>query len=229
VLLDFDGSLAEIVARPELAAPVEGAREALGALARRYRVVAVVTGRRSEEVSGLLDVPGVRLLGVYGLEGETHPSVTPSLLERIRVAATVVPAAWAEDKGATVAVHFRQAPGPLAAREALLGVLGPIAEAAGLELVEGKMVVELMPVDRPRKGGAVRRLVDELDLRGVLFAGDDVADVEAYEELDRLEERGVVGVRVAVRGPETPDALLQAADVVVEGPSGLVELLRRLC
>jgi trehalose 6-phosphate phosphatase len=95
-------------------------------------------------------------------------------------------------------------------------------------LIEGKMVVELTPVDRPRKGGAVRRLADELDLGGVLFAGDDVADLEAYEELDRLEERGVVAVRVAVRGPETPDALLQAADVVVEGPSGLVELLRRL-
>lgn len=187
-----------------------------------------MTGRRSEEVSGLLDVPGVRLLGVYGLEGETHPAVTPSLLERIRAAATVVPAAWAEDKGATVAVHFRQAPDPLAAREALLGVLAPIAEAAGLELVEGKMVVELMPVDRPRKGGAVRRLAEELELRGVLFAGDDVADLEAYEELDRLEDRGVLAVRVAVRGPETPDVLLRAADVVVEGPSGLVELLRRL-
>jgi trehalose 6-phosphate phosphatase len=187
-----------------------------------------VTGRRSEEVSGLLDVPDVRLLGVYGLEDEAHPAVTASLLEQIRAAAAVVPTAWAEDKGATVAVHFRQAPNPLAAREALLGVLAPVAEAAGLELVEGKMVVELMPADRPRKGGAVRRLAEELDLRGVLFAGDDVADLEAYEELDRLEDAGVLVVRVAVRGPETPDALLQAADVVVEGPSGLVELLRLL-
>jgi trehalose 6-phosphate phosphatase len=227
VLLDFDGSLAEIVARPELAEPVPGAREALASLVERYRVVAVVTGRRSEEIDRMLDAPGVRLLGVYGLEDAEHTPVSPSLLERTRAAAAVVPVAWVEDKGATVAVHFRQALDPLGAREALLRALAPLAEAEGLELVEGKMVVELMP-DRPRKGGAVLRLAEELDLQGVLFAGDDVADLEAFEALDRLEAEGVLALRVAVRGPETPAALVEAADVVVDGPAGLVELLRAL-
>ncbi len=226
-MLDFDGSLAEIVARPELARAVEGAHEALTALVERYRVVAVVTGRRSEEIGGILRVPGLRLLGVYGLEGRGHTPLPPSLLEEARAAAAVVPVAWVEDKGATAAVHFRQAPDPAAAREALLRALAPVAEAGDLELVEGKMVVELMP-DRPRKGGAVLRLAEEGDLRGVLFAGDDVADLEAFEALDRLEARGVLAVRVAVRGPETPAELVSAADVVVDGPAGLVEFLRRL-
>ena len=206
---------------------MEGAREVLAALVERYRVVAVVTGRRSEEIDGMLDAPGVRLLGVYGLEDEEHTPVSSSLLERARAAAAVVPVAWVEDKGATVAVHFRQALEPVAAREALLRALAPLAEAESLELVEGKMVVELMP-DRPRKGGAVLRLAEELDLRGVLFAGDDVADLEAFEALDRLESKGVLAVRVAVRGLETPADLLEAADVVVDGPAGLVQLLRAL-
>ena len=206
---------------------MEGAREVLAALVERYRVVAVVTGRRSEEIDGMLDAPGVRLLGVYGLEDEEHTPVSSSLLERARAAAAVVPVAWVEDKGATVAVHFRQALDPLPAREALLRALAPLAEAEGLELVEGKMVVELMP-DRPRKGGAVLRLAEELDLQGVMFAGDDVADLEAFEALDRLEAQGVLAVRVAVRGPETPADLLEAADMVVDGPAGLVELLRAL-
>lgn len=176
----------------------------------------------------MLAAPGVRLLGVYGLEDADHVPVTEALLHRARAAAAIVPVAWVEDKGATVAVHFRQAADPVAARTALLAALEPVAAAEGLELVEGKMVLELMPADRPRKGGAVLRLAEETGLRGVLFAGDDVADLEAFEALGRLEADGVLVVRVAVHGPETPSALVDAADAVVEGPAGLVELLRTL-
>ena len=176
----------------------------------------------------MLDAPGVRLLGVYGLEDRDRHRVSAALLERVRSAAAVVPVAWVEDKGAAVAVHYRGAPDHVAARVALTGSLAPIADAEEMELVPGKMVLELMPTDRPRKGGAVLRLADELALRGVLFAGDDVADLEAFEAVDRLAFQGTLGIRVAVRGPETPTALLEGADVIVDGPSGLVDLLRAL-
>lgn len=228
ILLDFDGSLAEIVARPDLARPVGGAREVLAALVGRYRVVAVVTGRRSGEIAPMLAAPGVRLLGVYGLENAEHDRLPASLVERAREAASIVPIAWVEDKGATLAVHYRQAPDHVVARDRLFRRLAPLADAEGLEVVEGKMVLELMPVDRPRKGGAVRRLADELGLRGILFAGDDVADLEAFDALDQVEAEGVHVVRVAVQGPETPQRLVDAADVVVDGPAGLVELLHGL-
>jgi len=226
-LLDFDGSLSEIVAHPDLARPVEGAREVLEALVPRFRVVAIVTGRRSEEVQDLLAVDGLLLLGLYGLEGLPAGGVD-TLLGQTEVAAAVVPQAWVEDKGVSVAVHYRQAPDPAAARVTLLHALAGVAASAGRDLVEGKMVIELLPPDRPLKGGAVERLAEELALVGVLFAGDDVADLDAFEALNLLEGKGVHVVRVAVQGEETPDALVAAADVVVDGPSGLVELLRHL-
>ncbi|HEU4355726.1 MAG TPA: trehalose-phosphatase, partial [Actinomycetota bacterium] len=198
------------------------------ALVARYRVVAIVTGRRSEEIAPMLDAPGVRLLGVYGLEDGDHDRVSAALLERVRSAAAVVPVAWVEDKGVAVAVHYRAAPDHIAARDALTANLAPLADAEDMELVQGKMVLELMPPDRPRKGGAVLRLADELALLGVLFAGDDVADLEAFEAASRLASQGALAIRVAVRGPETPAALLEEADVIVDGPSGLVDLLRAL-
>jgi trehalose 6-phosphate phosphatase len=68
----------------------------------------------------------------------------------------------------------------------------------------------------------------EFGLEAILFAGDDVADLDAFRALDRLASRGIVTSRVAVAGPETPDALIDSADVVVEGPAGLVALLREL-
>lgn len=227
VFLDFDGSLSAIVARPELAAPHPGAREALAALVDRYAVVAVVSGRRSEEVAGLLDVEGVRYEGLYGLQGELDEA-SHALAPEVIAAAAAVPQAWVEEKGVSLAVHYRQAPEPVGARSALVAALEPLAAAAGLELVEGKMVLELVPAGRPMKGGTVERVVAELDLAAALFAGDDVADIDAFGALERLATRGLVAVRVAVRGDETPDALLAAADLVVDGPAGLVTLLGEL-
>ena len=228
-MLDFDGTLAEIVARPEHARPVDGARGALVELARRYRSVAIVTGRRSEEVAALLDVAHVTYVGLYGLEDAADELVT-AIVPRVQTATLEIAEAWVEDKGVSVAVHYRQAPDPVSARAALLVALQPVATEAGLELIEGKMVLELVPPDRPLKGGAVERLVREHGLQAVLYAGDDHADLDAFDALDRLIGSGDVraAVRVAVRGPETPPALLDAADVVAEGPVELVELLRTL-
>ena len=227
VLLDFDGSLSPIVARPELAEPIAGAREVLADLVRTYAVVAVITGRRAEEVAELLSVPGVRYEGLYGLESSSFELVF-ALVPQVEQAAAAVPEAWVEDKGPSVAVHYRQAPDPDRARVSLLAALEPVAVEAGMMVVEGKMVLEIVPRDRPLKGGAVDRIVGEAGLEAVLYAGDDVADLEAFAALDRLRDRGVVAVKVAVRTAETPAALAAAADRVVEGPDGLVALLREL-
>lgn len=199
----------------------------LAALALRYRLVGILTGRRSEEVAALLDVPHLRLFGLYGLE-DAAPELLTALAPRVRSAAAAAPEAWVEDKGPSIAVHYRQAADPGAARARLLVALQPVAAEAGLELIEGKMVLELVPPGRPMKGGAVERLAGEHALEAVLYAGDDHADLEAFGAIDRLVARGSFGVKVAVRGAETPPALVEAADAVVEGPGGLVELLRGL-
>ena len=226
-MLDFDGSLAAIVARPNDARPAEGAREALALLIGRYRVVAILTGRRSEEVAELVDVPGLRYYGLYGME-EAAPELLTAVGSLAEAAAAAVPGAWVEDKRASIAVHYRQAPDPAQARASLVRSLREVASSAGLEVVQGKMVVELVPAGRPRKGGAVERLAGEHALRAVLFAGDDEADLDAFAALDRLRSKGLLAVKVAVRGDETPPGLVDSADVVVEGPEGLVELLRQL-
>jgi len=229
ILLDFDGTLADIVARPELAAPAEGVREVLASLVPRYRLVGVLTGRRSIEVEDRLGaIAGLRFFGLYGLEGVPTSPVDPSTLERTSAAAAVVPEAWVEDKGGSVAVHYRQASDPVAARAELLGPLGEVAAAVALEVIEGKMVIELVPPGRPLKGGAVARLRREHALDAVLYAGDDLADLEAFDALDRLRDEGVVAIKVAVRGAETPTELIAAADVVADLPTGLVHLLRSL-
>lgn len=206
---------------------MDGARDAIADLAERYRVVAILTGRASEDVASLLDVPHVEYVGLYGFE-DAAPELMTAIAPRAEEAAAVVPDAWVEDKGASIAIHYRQAPDPKAARASLLVALQPVATESGLDLIEGKMVVELVPPGRPMKGAAVERLAGEHGLEAVLYAGDDHADLDAFSALERLADTGTIAVRVAVHGDETPSELIETADVVCSDPDDLVRLLRTL-
>ena len=178
-------------------------------------------------MASLLDVPHVEYVGLYGFE-DAAPELMTAIVPRAEEAAAVVPEAWVEDKGASIAIHYRQAPDPKAARASLLVALQPVATESGLDLIEGKMVVELVPPGRPMKGAAVERLAGEHGLDAVLYAGDDHADLDAFSALERLADTGTIAVRVAVHGDETPSELIETADVVCSDPDDLVRLLRTL-
>ncbi len=127
-----------------------------------------------------------------------------------------------------MAVHYRGASDADAARRILVERLGDLAERHGFRVLEGKKVVELAAGTAPTKGDAVRDVVRREGLRRVLYAGDDVADLEAFRAIEQLAAEGVAGVKVAVRSDESPPALLERAEVVVDGPGELIGLLRRL-
>ncbi|MFL5767342.1 MAG: trehalose-phosphatase [Actinomycetota bacterium] len=224
MLLDFDGSLSPIVAHPGLAAPANGVVDVLTDLARAYAVVALISGRRTEDLRRMVDVDGIVYEGLYGLAAA--PQREEPEVER---AIAGVPNAWAEAKGGNaVSVHYRQSPDPAEARRMLLERLAPVAAATGRRVIEGKQTVELVPQGVPLKGGVVGKLLSEHHLRAALYAGDDAADLEAFAELERARGHGVAVLRVAVRGSETPPDLMEASDEIVEGPDGLVQLLREL-
>jgi len=233
---DFDGTLAPIVADPARARPLPGAAAALAALARALGVVAVVSGRPVAFLREHLPVPGIVLAGVYGLERmagdvvETDPRAVAHL-DAVTAAAGEAASRWptltVERKGSTAfTVHWRRAPGDAPSRDAL----ATLAASHGLRLAWGRQAAELLvpvPVD---KGTVVRALLDEHAARVGAAAGDDVGDVAAFRALtDRTATQpGFVAVRLAVRSPEAPRMLLDAADAVVDGPAALVALLADL-
>lgn len=222
IFLDVDGTLAPIVARPELARILPEIGPTLARVAGRLEVVAVISGRPSAQVRELVDVDGVVIVGTHGLEDE--PPMSAEILEEIEAAAAAV-GAWVEPKGAAAAVHFRALEDPEAAEAASTAPLTAIAAARDLEIVPGKRILELTPAGRPRKGGAVERITRERGLEAVLFAGDDVGDLDAFAALARLRANGLWTCGVAARGDDTPPDVVAAADVVVDGPLGIAKLL----
>lgn len=233
VALDFDGTLAPIVRRPEDARAEPGAVPALHRLAGRVGLLAVVTGRPADTVvqlGGLGDVPGLVVLGHYGLQrwsaGRTSsPEPVPGVARaRAALAPLLPPAAAVENKVHSVVVHTRNCPDPAAAHAALAGPLRELAGRSGLEVVPGRYVWELRPPGTD-KGGALRQLAASGTFAAVLVAGDDLGDLPMFAAAAGL---GLPAVRIAVLGPDAPPEVAAAADVAVAGPGALVRLLAEL-
>ncbi|MEU3950207.1 trehalose-phosphatase [Streptomyces sp. NPDC029526] len=243
--LDFDGTLAPIVPDPDRARAHPDAVPALTALAPKVASVAVITGRppavavRNGGFAGVAGLEHLVVLGHYGAERwdaatdtvtapEPHPGVAavraelPGLLEGLDAAQ----GARVEEKGRAVAVHTRRAVAPQAAFEALREPLTDLATRHGLIVEPGRMVLELRPPGMD-KGVALREHARETGVGCVLYAGDDLGDLPAFAAVDELRSDGVPGLLVCSGSDEVPE-LRDRADLVVDGPAGLVDLLTAL-
>ena len=247
--LDFDGTLAPIVKDPESAHIHPDAGEVLVEFAGQVRAVAVVTGRPArqalalgglEEVGNAIGETGRELfvLGQYGNERwtstervispkpprglATFTSELPRLLRRAENAV----GAWVEEKGLAVAVHTRRLDDPDAAYERLLPILTEAAKGHEMDVEPGRSVIEIR-AHGMHKGAAIHRLVDELGVKAVAFVGDDLGDIEAFKAVEELREQGYPGLLVC-SSPEAENPLADRADVVVDGPDGVLDLLREL-
>jgi trehalose 6-phosphate phosphatase len=136
------------------------------------------------------------------------------------------PGVWVEDKRLALVVHTRRTADPDGELDRLGAALERFAARYGLEPHPGKMVMELRPPGFD-KGGVLRRLAEERAPAAVLFAGDDVGDLPGFAAVERLREAGTPGLTVASASAEAVE-VAQAADVAVDGPAGVVELLGRL-
>jgi trehalose 6-phosphate phosphatase len=229
-LTDFDGSLSPIVEHAGDAQPLRGALEQLARLAPRLGRVAVVSGRPVDFLVAHVPVPGVLFVGHYGMEqmvdGERRVDgrVEPYL---DAVAAAIDDLAgygspFVEVKsGLSVTLHWRPAP----EREAELTALAQrVADRHGLATLRTRMAIEVRPPVDLDKGTAVRELVQGFAVGA--FAGDDTGDLPAFAALAHAGlDRAV---RIGVHSPEAPPALVEAVDILVDGPAGLVALLGRV-
>jgi trehalose 6-phosphate phosphatase len=195
VAFDFDGTLAPIVSRPELAVMRPRTRKLLVAVSRHYPCL-VLSGRSRADLGRLLR--GVGLAGMVGNHGgEPQSGRSPGRsaadrwgneLERRLVGLGV----QVERKGGSVAVHYRRAPRKRAARLAILGVAGSIR---GARLMRGKQVVDVLPLKSPGKGVALQRAAARLGCSRVLYVGDDRTDEDVFE----LDWPELVAVRIGRR------------------------------
>ncbi|MFG2135359.1 trehalose-phosphatase [Streptomyces sp. NPDC048650] len=250
IALDFDGTLAEIVPDPEKARAHAGATAALGRLVPHLRAAAVITGRPATlavRLGGFDAVPGLdhlTVLGHYGAERweaatgtvqapAPHPGIAaiqaelPGVLDRSGVwHGTWVETAIERKGGRAVAIHTRRATDPQGAFDTLRAPLAALAERHGLIVEPGRLVLEIRPPGMD-KGVALADWIQETGAATVVYAGDDLGDLAAFAAVDKLRAEGLAGLLVCSGSNEVTE-LAERADLVVDGPAGVVGLLDAL-
>jgi trehalose 6-phosphate phosphatase len=248
ILLDIDGTLAPIVENAADAHVPETTRQLLIAVANTYAMVACVSGRRASEARAMVGVGTISYLGSHGAEllraGWTEAVIDKSVEDWARrihefgreadTADTRKRRVRLEDKGAIVAFHWRGAQDEEAARTAI-DAIADRAQAAGLRTHWGRKVLEVRPPVKIDKGAGITNFLaaaaatadagSEID--SALYVGDDTTDLDAFRALAELVQEGKLAraVRVGVGSEDGPSAIAGEADVVVDGPEGVRELL----
>lgn len=239
LFLDFDGTLADIVPVPEDARPREGVVELLSRLDSELGAVVVVSGRSAHQLLQWLG-SGIEIWGLHGAQRVDAGSVV--LDESVRPFVTAIARARdeaeaalseeegviVEDKQASVALHYRSAQDPRAARARVERVGRELAARHGLKTAGGRQVLELRPPVELSKATVVSRRARELDLMAVIYVGDDRVDLPSFDALDLLASEGIETLRVAVASDEAPAELLERADLKLNGPAEVVRWLRDL-
>lgn len=241
VCSDFDGVLAPIVKDPDQAFASEAAIGALARLGQLVGRVAIVTGRtarKAVELGRLDQRPGLEhltVLGLYGFErwdaqtGEYHePPAPPGVPEAMAELPGLLEGlglgdARLEDKRMSITVHTRELPNPAEALGLLTAPLGELAAKHGLKLEPGRQMFELRAAGRD-KGDAVRTLVGESQPRVVVYAGDDLGDLPAYEAVRKLRYAKEADGLLVCSSSNEQEALVALADVIVDGPDGIADL-----
>jgi trehalose 6-phosphate phosphatase len=243
ILLDVDGTLAPIVRHADDAHVPEPTRSPLIQVAKRYGLVACVSGRQAAIARRIVSLGTITYVGNHGAEilrgGATEVEHDPEIESWARRVQAFARDALTddlrllrvreEDKGAIAALHWRGAPDEEAAEAAVLAV-GEAAQAAGFWTHLGRKVLEIRPPLPLDKGRGITRLLAGYDLDAALYAGDDLTDLDAFAALRALRDEGALttALCIGVASDETPPALADSADVLVNGPAGIRALLSTL-
>ncbi|MCW3031330.1 MAG: trehalose 6-phosphate phosphatase [Solirubrobacteraceae bacterium] len=243
VLLDIDGTLAPIVRHAADAHVPEATRTLLIEIAKRYRLVGCVSGRRAATARQIVAIGTLAYVGNHGGEllrpGATRPEVDPALAawtSRIRAfaASALTPEAQrlrlrGEDKEVIAAFHWRGAPDEQAAERAVREIARR-AEAEGFVVHWGRKVLEVRPPVELDKGIGIALLLRDAPVSAAMYVGDDATDLDAFRGLRQLAQAGELesALCVAVDSDEAPPELAREADLTLAGPSGVRELLEAL-
>ena len=223
VFLDLDGTLAAFESTPSAVVPIAERSALITRLnARLDGRLAIISGRSIADVDRIVEGCCPAVAGVHGLErrcadGSTTAVTAHPALAQVREAFTALaadkPGLLVEDKPASVALHFRNAPGEATAVNALARRL---ATQLGLTLQAGDMVAEVR-TPGPDKGLAIEAFMAEAPFVGAtpIFIGDDLTDEAGFAA---VAKHGGIGILV---GPARPTY----AAARLEGPSQVLEWL----
>jgi trehalose 6-phosphate phosphatase len=237
LMADLDGTLAEMVMRPDECRMSPRIQQALKRLSQVLPVVAVVTGRSARDALLMAGVREITYIGNHGMEriekGERHIAeafsiYAPELREATGILRHLLkaPGIWLEDKDISISLHYRLSEDKERAHQEILKSIAALPNRDKFRVIEGKMVVNLVPLVGSSKGSAIKNLVKRYDLTGAMFLGDDFTDLDGFNAIRELSrDECVNGVNVAVLGVDPNPHVQDEADYVADSVDDVEQFL----
>lgn len=226
LLLDFDGTLVKLRRRPWDVRVPQRTKRMLERLAQNPKLfVAIVSGRRRQDLRTRIGVKSLHCIGLHGAEMEGGNTNVNREVQKILALAKQgalkrigpMRGMRIEDKGLSFAVHYRGATAQVArdAKSCLLELVTPLRQS--LKMFEGAMVWEVLPHEIQGKGAAARALLGGLPQGTVaIYIGDDGTDESAFRTLSD---------QITVRVGTVPDS---HAKYYLRNPAEVIRFLLRL-
>ena len=236
LVTDIDGTISEIAPSPREAVVSPICRRYLALLSQQLKLVAVVSGRPAAEARSMLGIDEVIYIGNHGLErwegGRTilrseakpYAALIENTLQQLSPLLAVKGISF-DNKGVTASIHYRRCPDRQAAREAILDAVASISPTRELQIIEGRFVVDIRPPLKWNKGSAVLDLAQSHHIQGVVYLGDDLTDIDAFQT---LRTAPLKSISIGVTSGEMPLYLEKEADYTVQGVGGVEQFLRWL-
>ena len=237
LITDMDGTLSEIPHNFLEITPPPPTLPQLAKLVKRFEVLAIISGRKTEALKDIVNIDGVQYIGHYGMEwwknnqAVLHPEVAASVTAMRELAAELetlraVDGMIIQDKWATISVHYHMTRQPETAKQQIMDLVQKSPHGKNMRLIEEKNNISIIPRVEINKGTAVSSLIKEHNLQGAIFLGDDVGDVPGFRAIRVAREvQEFMGLAILVTGSETSQATLKEADFTLNGVGETVMLL----
>ena len=238
LITDVDGTISPTAPTPQQARVSALCRRYLTVLCQQLALVAAISGRPAIQVKEMVDIEGMVYIGNHGLErwangclelteaARDYPAVIKSALEELSPVLSIEGIAI-ENKGITATIHYRRSPDPKSAEKRILAALESSPQAKKLKIMPGRMAVNLLPPVTLNKGTATLDLIREYHLRGGIYLGDEVTDIDAFTAMHAAgRESAFLGFAIGVTSEETPEELTKEADFTLKGVGDVERFLQ---
>jgi trehalose 6-phosphate phosphatase len=242
IVTDVDGTISEIAPTPDEAVVTESMRKELVKLNKKFQLIAVISGRSVLNAREMVGVEGLLYVGNHGMEflKNGQISIDPSVekyLPQIKKTGqklkngdlSQINGLMFEDKGICYSIHYRLASSPENIREKLLTTLQDDPECKNLKISEGRRLVELKPPINLDKGTMLESIIDQYNLKKIIYLGDDITDVDAFNKLKELENEGKIkGDSFLVCSSEIPSYVKKHSSFFVNGVDEILKFFQWL-
>ena len=231
LITDVDGTISQTAPSPQQAQVSSLCRHYLSILCRHLALVAAISGRPAANARNMIGIDGMVYIGNHGLErwadghseltkeAKHYPGIVNAVIEELAPLLSIE-GIRIENKGITASIHYRLCPEPESARRAILAAFQKSPQMRKLRIIQGRKAIDILPKLDVNKGTATQDLIQSYNLRGGIYLGDDLTDIDAFRAIHTPSPNlAFRGFAIGIISQEMPENFLAEVDFTLNGVS----------